>query len=203
VPEQRFSDLAAYALGLPPRLGEVRLIAVDGPSGAGKTRFAEQLATALGAPVVHTDDLLKGWDDQFTFWTRLEEKVLAPLRKGETATYQPYDWEKADFVGLPITVLPAQAVVLEGMSAARRQIRPELTLAIYVDAPPMVRWDRAISRDGDDSLAYRKYLERWRAAEDRHFAVDETAAHADLLVDGSATAPDGRYVSLARTGWAR
>lgn len=200
--EQRISDLAAYILGLSPRLGEVRLIAVDGPSGAGKTRFADQLAVALAAPVVHTDDLLNGWDDQFTFWARLEAKVLAPLRNGETATYQRYDWGEADFAGRPITVPAAPAVLLEGVSAARREIRPELSLAVFVDAPPMVRWDRTISRDGDDSLAYRKYLERWRAAEDRHFAVDETAAHADLLVDGSATAPDGRYVSLARTGWA-
>ncbi len=190
-------------MGLAPRLGAVRLIAVDGPSGAGKTWFAGQLAAALGAPVVHTDDLLKGWDDQFTFWTRLEEKVLAPLRKGETAAYHPYDWGEADFTAPAVAVDPGKVVLLEGVSAARREIRPELTYAVFVDAPSIIRWDRAISRDGDDSLAYRKYLERWRAAEDRHFVVDETAMHADLLVDGTATAPDGRYVSLARTGWAR
>jgi len=200
VPERSFDDLAAYVLGQPPRLGDVRLIAVDGPSGAGKSQFAARLAAALGAQIVHTDDLLNGWDDQFTFWTRLEGKVLAPLRKGENATYQRYDWGEADFAGPPITVRAASAVLLEGVSAARSVIRPELTFAVFVDAPPTVRWDRAISRDGDDSLAYRKYLERWRAAEDRHFAVEETAARADLIVDGSATAPDGRYVSLARTG---
>src|SRR5690242_19451910 len=171
----------------PPRLGEVRLIAVDGPSGAGKTSFAERLAAALDdAPVVHTDDLLNGWEDQFTFWMRLEEKVLAPLRRGRTATYQRYDWDKQDFAGPALTVRPRPAVLLEGVSAARREIRPELTLAVFVDAPPELRWERAVSRDGDDSLAYRKYRERCRAAEDRHFAVDETAAHADLIVDGAA-----------------
>ena len=30
----------------------------------------------------HTDDLLAGWEDQFTFWPRLEEWVLVPLRAG-------------------------------------------------------------------------------------------------------------------------
>lgn len=191
--EQSFRDLAAYVMGRRPRLGGTRLIAVDGPSGAGKTRFAEQLAAALDCPVVHTDDLLKGWDDQFTFWNRLEEKVLAPLRAGESATYRPYNWVKGDFSGTPVTVPAAEAVLLEGVSAARRDIRPELTLAVFVDAPAGLRWERAITRDGDDSLAYRKYLERWRTAEDRHFAMDETAAHADLVVDGAAQAAEGNF----------
>ncbi|MCO8277850.1 hypothetical protein M1L60_45495 [Actinoplanes sp. TRM 88003] len=173
-------------MGLPPRLGDVRLIAVDGPSGAGKTRFADRLAAALGdAPVVHTDDLLNGWDDQFTFWTRLEEFVLTPLRRGEAAVYQRYDWDEQDFSGQHLMIEPRTAVLLEGVSAARREIRPELTFAVFVDAPPELRWERAISRDGDDSVAYRKYLGRWRAAEDRHFATDETAAYADLIVDGA------------------
>jgi len=79
------------------------------------------------------------------------------------------------------------------VSAARRDIRPELTLAVFVHAPAGLRWERAITRDGDDSLAYRKYLERWRAAEDRHFATDETAAHAGLIVDGATHAAPGYF----------
>ncbi|MGK5681284.1 uridine kinase family protein [Actinoplanes sp. URMC 104] len=185
MPEPTVDELAAYVLGLPPRLGATRLVSVDGPSGAGKTRFAAMLAAALACPVVHTDDLLDGWDDQFTFWTRLEELVLGPLRRGRAATYRPYDWGTGGFTGPPVTVPPAPAVLLEGVSAARREVRPELTLSVFVDAPAQLRWERAIARDGDDSVAYRKYLERWRAAEDRHFAADATAAHADLIVDGA------------------
>ncbi|MBM2623567.1 hypothetical protein JIG36_49565 [Actinoplanes sp. LDG1-06] len=195
MPEQRFDDLAASVTGLEPRLGGTRLIAVDGPSGAGKTRFADALADALGAPVVHTDDLLNGWDDQFMFWARLEEKVLDPLRKGRAATYRSFDWEKGDFSGTPIVVPPVAAVVLEGVSVARREIRPELSFVVFVDAPARLRWDRAIARDGDDSVAYRKYLGRWRAAEDAHFAVDETAACADLIVDGAHQAVQGYFLS--------
>ena len=35
------------------------------------------------------------------------------------------------------------------------------------------------------------------AAEERHFAADATAAHADLVVDGAAEAGDDRYRALA------
>ncbi|MCU7722983.1 AAA family ATPase [Actinoplanes sp. KI2] len=181
---------------MPPRFGGSRLIAVDGPSGAGKTSFALRLAKQLDAPVVHTDDLLDGWDDQFTFWERLEREVLGPLRRGETATYLRYQWHLGKFAGPPLTVDPAAAVLLEGVSAARREIRPELSLAVFVTAPADLRLRRAVARDGDDSVAFRAYLERWRAAENRHFAEDETAEAADLIVDGAATTDDDRFTRL-------
>jgi uridine kinase len=188
-----FAGLAAHIRGRPPRLGGVRLVAVDGPSGAGKTRFAGRLGHELGAPVVHTDDLLDGWADQFTFWDRLETRVLAPLRHGRAGCYERYLWHRAKFGGNPVVVEPAPVVLLEGVSSARRVIRPELSLAVFVVAPPELRFTRALARDGDDSVAFRAYLERWRAAEDRHFADDETMAHAGLIVDGTADHGDDRY----------
>jgi len=192
----RYADLAEEIERKPPRFGGARLIAVDGPSGAGKTTFALRLAKLLDAPVVHTDDLLDGWDDQFTFWDRLERLALTPLRRGDRATYQRYQWHLGKFAGPPLVVGPAPAVLLEGVSAARREIRSELTLAVFVVAPPELRLRRALARDGDDSVAFRAYLERWRAAEDRHFAEDGTAAAADLVVDGAATTGDDRFVPL-------
>lgn len=196
MPADSFAGLAATVRELPPRLGRVRLVAVDGPSGAGKTRFALALAKQLDAPVVHTDDLLDGWDDQFTFWTRLDSQVLEPLRHGRPATYRRYQWHRREFGSDPVTVEPAPVVLLEGVSSARRRIRPELSLAVFVSAPSDVRLARALARDGDDSLAYRAYLERWRTAEDRHFAEDETAAHADLVVDGTTAGGDDRFARL-------
>jgi uridine kinase len=186
-----FEDLAAEIGKLPPRLGDVRLVAVDGPSGAGKSSFADRLGAALGAPVVHTDDLLDGWDDQFTFWARLESSVLEPLRNGRPASYRRYLWHRGEFGGKPRVVAPAEVVLVEGVSSARRVIRPELSLAVFVCAPPDLRLARALARDGGHEVAFRAYLERWRLAEDRHFAEDDTAAHADLLVDGAAERSEG------------
>jgi uridine kinase len=205
---ETFAGLADRILAAPARLGTVRLVAIDGPSGAGKTWFAGRLAAALGSatgtaatprtargvavPVVHTDDLLDGWDDQLTFWDRLEEQVLDPLRHGRPARYRRYLWHRKRFGGVPVVVEPTGVVVLEGVTAARAAIRPELSLAVFVTAPADLRLRRALDRDADggDLVALRAYLERWRVVEDRHFVEDSTAVHADLVVDGAAQ-PDG------------
>jgi hypothetical protein len=59
-----------------------------------------------------------------------------------------------------------------------------------------LRWKRAIERDGGDDVAFRAYLERWRAAENRHFARDRTEAAAGLVVDGSAEGRDDEFEVL-------
>ncbi|MEV4708939.1 hypothetical protein [Actinoplanes sp. NPDC049316] len=191
-----FADLAARILATEPRLGPVRLVAIDGPSGSGKSWFAGRLAKAADVPVVHTDDLLDGWEDQFTFWPRLEEQVLEPLRHGRPATYRRYLWHRREFGGVPLTCEPAAAVLLEGVTSARRAIRPELSYSVFVTAPADLRWRRVLARDGADDVAYRAYLERWRAAEDEHFAAEATAAHVDLVVDGAAEGSGEGYERL-------
>ncbi len=182
-----FQALAAEVLGRPARLGGTRLVAVDGPSGAGKTVFAGRLALALrgeGAEVrvIHTDDLLDGWTDQLTFWPRLEECVLAPLRAGRPGAYRRYDWHAGRFSRDWQPVSPATVVLLEGVSCARAAIRPELTLSVFLTADPELCLRRALARDGE---AVRPHLLRWQRAELRHFVADATAENAELVVDGA------------------
>ncbi|MEJ3744555.1 hypothetical protein WEI85_14820 [Actinomycetes bacterium KLBMP 9797] len=175
-------EVAAEVMKRPARLGHTRLVAIDGPSGAGKTYVAERLAASLdpAPPVVHTDDLLDGWDDQVTFWPRLERWILAPLRAGRPGRYQKYDWHARRFSPEWTVVPPAPVVIVEGVTAARAAIRPEATLSIFVAAPRVERHRRAIHRDGE---TLRPYLEKWWRGEDAHFAADATAHHADLVVD--------------------
>ncbi|MDG4789421.1 hypothetical protein O7626_26435 [Micromonospora sp. WMMD1102] len=182
---ESYADCAVRILNRPARLGRTRLVAVDGPSGAGKTVFASRLAAAfeVTVPVVHTDDLLDGWADQFTFWPRLEEWILAPLRAGRPARYRRYDWIRGRFGPDWIVLPPAPVVIVEGVSSARAAIAAEVTLAVFVSAPARLCRDRTLARDG---TALVPALTVWRRGERAHFAADRTRERADLVVDGAA-----------------
>lgn len=200
---ETYAELGRRVLAGPARLGRTRLVAVDGPSGAGKSVFAARLADALAAlpgggrpPVVHTDDLLDGWDDQLTFWPRLEARVLAPLRAGRPGGYQRYSWVRGSFLPREVPVPPAPVVLVEGVSSARAAARPELTLSVLVAAPDELRLTWAVARDGPGILPE---LRRWHAGERAHFAADATADAVDLIVDGAPAVPhdpDREYVRL-------
>jgi uridine kinase len=190
----RYAEVAAEILARPPRLGPVRLVAVDGPSGAGKTTFATRLAGAVRATgamteVVNTDDLLDGWDDMLTFWPRLDGWVLTPLRNGEPGRYRRYDWHAGAF-GTDWHAVPVPDVlILEGVTSARGVIRPELSFLVWVSAPRDLRIERSVARDGE---ATRPELLEWTYREDAHFTSDRPAEAADVRVAGvSVESPSG------------
>jgi uridine kinase len=178
--------------------------AVAAPAGSGKTTFAARLAAALrvaGARVeeIHTDDLLEGWTDLVSFWPRLEEWVLAPLRRGEPGRYRAYDWINRRFGAGWLPVPVPDVLIVEGVTSARAAIRAELTLGVFVTAWRELRLTRGIARDGE---ALRAEWERWMVGEDRHFALDGTAARVDLVVDGAPTVshdPEDGYARLDAT----
>nr|WP_117212507.1 AAA family ATPase [Allorhizocola rhizosphaerae] len=163
------------------RLGRTKLVLIDGPSGAGKTVFAGRLAPAVGAEVVHTDDLLDGWGDQFTYWDRLERLVLQPIRSGSEARYQKYDWVEKEFAEW-VTVEAGDVLIVEGVGAARARGRVMASVTVFVDAPEAVRLARSMARDG---LAMQEELSEWRRREALHFAADGTAWCADVVIGSS------------------
>ncbi|GAA2017904.1 4-amino-4-deoxychorismate synthase [Catenulispora yoronensis] len=182
---ETFTELAARILARPARCGPVRLIAIDGPGGAGKSTFAARLADGLGqASVVHTDDFAS-WDNPLNWWPRLEQQVLQPLEAGHTGRFQRYDWDRralADWHEVPAVGV----VILEGVSSARRAVAQRLTYAVWIQVDPQVRLQRGLERDGQEALGL---WQGWMADEDRHFEQDQAAQRADLLVDGDPRIP--------------
>ncbi len=190
---ESFASLVDEILARPARLGTVRLVAVDGRAGSGKTTFAGRLVDTLTGRVssvglLHTDDLLQGWLDPVTFWPRLEEWVLAPLRRGDPARYRRFNWFTGHFGDSWELLGSPDVLVLEGVSCARSVVRPELTASILVQAPRQLRFDRGMRRDG---TAVRADWNRWMLDEDEHFDADRTVGHVDVVVDASSTVPHG------------
>ncbi|MFE0689389.1 hypothetical protein H7827_27205 [Streptomyces sp. JH002] len=171
-------ELAARLRALPPSVGPVRLIGVDGYAGSGKSTLAARLSTELdGAPVVHLDDLASH-DALFGWMDRLTEQVLDPLARGGTAHYEVYDWERRAYTRTA-RLPPAPVVLLEGVGAGRRALRGRLAHLIWLAVPRQRAWAAGRHRDGPAQAAFWR---GWEAAERRHFADDPSEPSADILI---------------------
>lgn len=193
--------LAARLRALPPSLGAVRLVALDGHAGSGKSTLADRLAAALGgAPVVRLDDLATH-EEPFGWTGELTARVLEPLARGVSARYRVYDWERREF-GRAAVVRPDPVVLLDGVGAGRRAVRPRLAALVWLEVARGVAWERGQGRDGPEQ---REFWDGWKTAEHGHFADDPSRPYADILLepldDGYAVRGRGALADGRRRGY--
>ncbi len=174
----------AHEILAAPSSRAVRLVAVDGPAGAGKSTVARALAAACGGmPLIRVDDFLY-WRDIEGWWPRLEQEALRPLLGGSPARFRVRDWAN-DPLGHGLNgwaeVPTAHVIVLEGVTSSRQAIASDLTMSLWIETPPGERLRRGIARDGEQRRSL--WLE-WMALEDEFFGRDGAAARADYIVSG-------------------
>lgn len=155
-----------------------RVIAIDGAGGAGKSSLAEWLASSLRASIIHTDDFAS-WDNPVNWWPELIELALEPLAAGQPARYRPTNWGEEEKAA--IVIRPGGTVLLEGVTASRRALRPYLAYSISIEAERELRLRRGIERDGERA---RTQWESWMEEEDRYVATERPAEHADTVLRG-------------------
>lgn len=167
----------------------VFLIGVDGHGGSGKSTLASALARELGAEILHTDDFAS-WDNPVGWWPLLIEHALEPIARGaRTLSYQRSKWWETHHpdpaVDQPVTPI----MILEGVTALRREFRPYLSFGIFVDTPAEICLQRGFARDqGVDGKSDEEILAMWRewiAAEDAYIDGDDPVGYANVVVDGT------------------
>jgi uridine kinase len=185
--------LAARVVAAQPSVSAVRVVCVDGPSGAGKTTLAAalvaELARSVGdVPVVHGDEVYEGWAvvadeaDPVRAFSALGDRLVSwlvePWRTGVEAEHPVWDWP-ADAWGGPRRVPAAPVVVLEGVGLGGAALRPHASLVVWLDADPALRIRRVAERDGAEVAAH---MDAWREREAAWHAADRTAVHADVVL---------------------
>ena len=194
------------ASGIIPRLialydgGKTVLVAIDGPGGSGKSFLAQSISTALtasGTPasVVQVDDFFlpsgqrpigsvseKPIGGDFD-WPRLRNEVLDPLRRGEPARYDRYDWDRDALVGIR-EASAGRVVIVEGIYSSRRELASFYDLRVWVDCPRELRLTRGLQRDGE--AARRKWEQDWMPSEDRYIREHQPQEYAHVVVNGAA-----------------
>lgn len=188
---QSFKELGGTILARPARLADIRVVAVDGRAGSGKTTFAGRLSRELArsgvdVALVHTDDLLDGWGHPSNFTPYLRQWLLDPLAAGGRGRYRVYDWVAGRFGADWRDIGRPEVLLLEGVTTASARWRPLLSYSVLLDADPAECLRRGLRRDGE---SMRPQWETWCSHEDEHFPADRTADHVDLVVAGDPARP--------------
>lgn len=171
------SHLLERARDRAPACGVTRVIAIDGRSGAGKTALALDLADRTGAPILHLERLYPGWHG-LALTPPIVRRMLADLAIGELAHARQWDWS-AGRPGPMLTVRPTAELIIEGVGAGARALRPFISHLAWLDAPEELRRRRAIERDGD---TYEPWWDVWAAQEEDYLMTDRTPAAADMVI---------------------
>ena len=173
------------------------VIAIDGPSCSGKSILATAVALRSGASVLEGDDFYRDTlpslstaqreamsdaavVDAVIDWVRLRDQALVPLRAGEAATFQPYDWDANDGRLAPPRIIPAaEVIIVEGVYAARPELAELIDLTVYLGIDPGLRADRYAEREADDP----DWQRFWERGERHYFSVVRPPASFDIQLD--------------------
>ena len=186
------------------------ILAVDGPDGAGKTRFADDLALAFRRADFHVfrasvDDFhrprelryLQGryspegyYRDAFDY-SLVRRALLEPFRMGGSTGFQlrGFDLERDIPAESDWTTGPADAIlIIDGVFLNRPELRGLWNFSIWVDADEDVRLTRMIARDAADADPEAESNRRYRDAQRLYVRDAHPNTVASAIVDN--TDPD-------------
>jgi uridine kinase len=172
------------------------IVAIDGPSAAGKSTLAEKIKKSCekNVQVIHKDDFYLpsnirditnidelGGDFDYK---RLILQVLEPLSRCQSVKYQRYDWE-ADALSEWVDIKPNGIVIIEGCFSLRDELIPFFDFLIWVDAPKQVSMNRVAIRDSQGLGNMHLWMTKYRPNEELYISVMQPAKRANLIIDGA------------------
>lgn len=171
------------------------LVALDGRSGTGKSRFADDLATQFDALVIRGDDFYSGgtheeWvlrtpkekANRCIDWRRLRLEVLEPLLAGQTTQWRTHDWATGRGLSKEVSrAAPTRVIILDGAYSARPELSDLIDVSVLVTAHDQTRRARLRGREGESTME--AWHRVWDEAEDYYFTEVVRPHDVDVVVE--------------------
>jgi uridine kinase len=185
------------------------VIGVAGGSGSGKSTVTREVLASIGpemAAVVMQDDYYldqtdmspqdrrkTNYDHPDAFdWPLMMQHVQA-LRRGESIEMPEYDFALHNRSSTTIHIKPAPVIVIEGLFALYdAELRKMMSLKIFVDTAPDVRFIRRLQRDiaergRSTETVIQQYLDTVRPMHKQF--IEPTKRHAHVILPHGANGP--------------
>lgn len=206
----RAALVASVAAAIDQRSPKRLRVAIDGPTGAGKTSFGHELATALrrlGRPTLRAslDDFKHPWRDatergydrlsgegyyrnayDFESATELLLKPAGPQGSGRVVLCAHDPLTGVDRRDVVVTAPDDAILIVDSVFALRPQYAPHWDFTIFLEVRPEVALSRGVERDAASEgreAATDVHLGRYRVAEEIYLAAVHPKELVDLVID--------------------
>ncbi|MCR2786057.1 MULTISPECIES: uridine kinase [unclassified Microbacterium] len=178
------------------------IIAVDGIDGAGKTWFADGLATAFTGPVLRAsvdgfhrpraERYARGrtspegfYRDSYDYDT-FRRTLIDPFRAGAPLRTAVWDVDRDEPVDVPPQTAPEDAVlIVDGIFLHRPELRGLWNWSLWLDVPVDVAFARMAERDGTDPDPSAASNRRYRQGQELYLREADPRQAASAIIDNT------------------
>lgn len=165
------------------------IVALDGPSGSGKSRLGRLLSRWFASPVLAMDDFFLRPEQRTPGRLaepggnldreRFASEVLQPLRAGEPFRYRPYNCQTQK-LGPPRDVQPARLTFIEGSYSHHPAFAAAYDLKVFLTISSQNQKQRILKRNGSEQL--KRFESEWIPLENRYFEAFDVRGQSDLVL---------------------